>query len=84
MGVNCRCFDTLRTTRKHNPLSSNHKIVFLLFQFQEDGRDKENKVLGGKGNSKSESKGEGEGKGGGEGKFSENNKPLTVLAWVDG
>ena len=65
-------------------MSSNHKIVFLLFQFQEDGRDKENKVLGGKGNSESESKGEGEGKGGGEGKFSENNKPLTVLARVDG
>ena len=78
MGVNCRCFDTLRTNRKHNSSSSDHRIVFLLFQFQEDGRDKENKVLGGKGNSK------GEGKGGGEGKCSENNKPLTVLAWVDG
>ena len=68
MGVNCRCFDTLRTNRKHNSSSSDHRIVFLLFQFQEDGRDKENKVLGGKGNS------EGEGKGGGEGKCSENNK----------
>ena len=78
MGVNCRCFDTLRTNRKHNSSLSDHRIVFLLFQFQEDGRDKENKVLGGKGNS------EGEGKGGGEGKCSENNKPLTVLAWVDG
>ena len=72
MGVNCRCFDTLRTNRKHNSSSSDHRIVFLLFQFQEDGRDKENKVLGGKGNSE------------GEGKCSENNKPLTVLAWVDG
>ena len=80
MGVNCRCFDTLRTNRKHNSSSSDHRIVFLLFQFQEDGRDKENKVLGGKGNSE----GEGEGKDGGEGKCSENNKPLTVLAWVDG
>ena len=48
--------------------------------------EKENKVLGGKGNSEGEGKGEGEGegKGGGEGKCSENNKPLTVLAWVDG
>ena len=74
----------MRTTRKHNSSSSDHKIVFLLFQFQEDGRDKENKVLGGKGNSEGESKNEGEGKGMGEGKCSENNKPLTVLAWVDG
>ena len=53
-----------------NSSSSDHRIVFLLFQFQEDGRDKENKVL--------------RGKGGGESKCSENNKPLTVLAWVDG
>ena len=55
-----------------NSSSSDHRIVFLLFQFQEDGRDKENKVLGSKC------------KGGGESKCSENNKPLTVLAWVDG
>ena len=71
VGVNCRCFDTLRTKVGHRyqktltlrrPLppratkeigdvgpqatSSDHRIVFLRFQFQEDGKDKENKVLG--------------------------------------
>ena len=49
--VSCRCFDTLRTKvgqilENINSSSSDHRIVFLLFQFQEDGKDKENKVLG--------------------------------------
>ena len=52
MGVNyCRCFDTLRTKvgqipENINSSSSDHRIGFLLFQLREDGRDKENKVLG--------------------------------------
>ena len=73
MGVNCRCFDTLRTKvgqipENINSSSSDHRIAFLLVlvQIQEDGRDKENKCLVAAKTAFS----------------SENNKPLTVLAWV--
>ena len=52
MGVNCFCFDTLRTEEGQIPeniFSSRpticRRIVFLHSQFQKDGTDKENKVL---------------------------------------
>ena len=53
MGVNCFCFDTLRTEEGQIPesiFSSRPticlRIVFLHSQFQKDGTDKEDKVLG--------------------------------------
>ena len=53
MGVNCFCFDTLRPEEGQIPeniFSSRpticRRIVFLHPQFQKDGTDKEDKVLG--------------------------------------
>ena len=53
MGVNCFCFDTLRTEEGQileNIFSSRpticRRIVFLHSQFKKDGTDKEDKVLG--------------------------------------